>query len=67
VSELDLYGIPRRIQLAKMTPAESAITEAMRAVEAAGCDPRLTDAVVLLQQAREKVADFIDGVEAPKP
>lgn len=46
-----------------MTPAETAITDAMAAVEAMPPDLRLTDAVVLLQQARDKVADFVDGVK----
>lgn len=53
--------IPRRIRLDQHTPAESAITQAMAAVEMAGCDPLLTDAVVLLGQARDKVADFVDA------
>lgn len=33
----------------------------MQLVEEAGCHVLLTDAVVLLSQAREKVADFVDG------
>lgn len=53
--------IPRRIRLDLLTPAERAIYDAVQAVEAAGCHPLLTDAVVLLQQAREKVADFVDA------
>lgn len=56
----DPYEPPRRIRLDRLTPAERAIHDAVRAVEAAGCDPLLTDAVILLQQAREKVADFVD-------
>ena len=35
----------------------------MIAVEAAGCHPLLTDAVILLGQAKNKVADFIDIAE----
>lgn len=53
--------IPRRIQLQLLTPAELAIRNAVIAVEEAGCDPLLTDAVVLLQSARDNVADFVDG------
>lgn len=52
--------IPRRIRLDLMTPAERAITDAGAAVEKAGCDVRLTDALNLLWQARDKVADFVD-------
>jgi hypothetical protein len=58
-------GFPRRNQVEKLTPAELAIREAVCVVELAGCDTRLTDAVNLLAQARDKVADFVDGV-APK-
>jgi hypothetical protein len=54
---------PRRSDLQRMVPAERAIFDAVQAVEAAGADVRLTDAVVLLQAARESVSDFVDGVE----
>lgn len=54
-------GVPRRICLDKMTAAELAIVEAVRVVEQVGADVRLTEAVNLLQQARDKVADFVDG------
>lgn len=57
--------IPRRSRLDKMTPAENAIYNAMCVVEQAGCDVRLTEAVNLLQKARDRVADFVDGVEHP--
>lgn len=56
--------IPRRIQLEHMTPAERAIYDAVQVVEGAGCDARLTEAVILLQKARDMVADFVDGVQA---
>lgn len=55
--------IPRRNYVDKMCAAELKIREAMEAVECMGADPRLTDAVVLLGEAKESVADFIDGVE----
>lgn len=65
---MDKNEIPRRIQLEHMTHAERAIYDAVQVVEAAGCDVRLTEAVILLQQARDKVADFVDGVHrSPKP
>lgn len=54
------YGFPRRLCLYLMTPAELAIYNAVQVVEEVGADPLLTDAVVLLQQARDKVADYID-------
>lgn len=54
------YGFPRRQCLYLMTPAELAIYNAVQAVEEVGADPLLTDAVVLLQRARDKVADYVD-------
>lgn len=53
-------GIPRRCRIDLMAPAELEIRNAVLAVEKLGADPLLTDAVVLLQQAREKVADYIE-------
>lgn len=55
--------IPRRIRQDLWCPAEKAIATAMAAVEAMAPDLRLTAAVMLLGQARERVADFVDGVE----
>jgi hypothetical protein len=49
-----------------MTPAEIAIRNAILEVEKVGADIRLTDAVCLLEKAKNKVADFVDGVETPK-
>lgn len=59
----DEDGIPRRNRLDLNTSAEIAIREAVAAVEDAGAHPLLTEAVVLLAQAREKVADFVDMTE----
>ena len=53
-------GVPRRIRVDLLSPAENAIRDAMAEVEKAGAHPRLTDAVILLQQARDAVADFMD-------
>jgi len=55
--------IPRRCYVDKMTPGELAIREAIRVVESLGADVRLTKAVMLLVEAQDKVADFIDGKE----
>ncbi len=55
------HDIPRRVDRSRHTPAEVAITEAMAAVEAAGADARLTDAIVLLTEARDAVAEFVDN------
>jgi len=53
--------IPRRSRIDRMVPAERAIRDAKLAVEALGADVRLTDAVVLLGQAQDNVADFVDA------
>lgn len=51
---------PRRNCVDLYTPAEQAIADAIAAVEAAGAHPRLTDAVILLGQAQNAVADFVE-------
>jgi len=56
--------IPRRVDMQRMTAAELAILAAVDAVEAAGADVRLTDAVVLLGEARDAVSDYVDGIKA---
>lgn len=53
-------GVPTRIDLNWMTPAERAIQDAMAAVEGAGGSAALTDAVTLLAQARDRVADHVE-------
>jgi hypothetical protein len=52
--------IPRRIQIEKMVPAELTLLEATRLIENMGADPRLTEAQMLIAEARSKVADFVD-------
>lgn len=50
----------RRDQLLSFTPAELVLFDAVKVVEEAGAHPLLTDALLLVQQARAKVADFVD-------
>lgn len=52
--------IPRKCQMNEWCSAERLIAAAIHEVELLGCDPALTDAVVLLGEAQEKVASFID-------
>jgi hypothetical protein len=52
--------IPRRNRLDLMTAAELSIRSSMLVVETLGCDERLTEAVCLLDRARELVADVVD-------
>ena len=53
-------GIPRRARMDLYTPAEKAIREALNTVEEAGAHPLLTEAVILLGEAQDKVADFVE-------
>jgi hypothetical protein len=57
--------IPRRADTLRQWDAERAIGDAMEAVETMGAHTLLTDAVVLLEEARRKVADYIDTVAIP--
>lgn len=52
--------IPRRIRLDLMTDAEKAIRNAINEVEKAGADPKLTDVVIMLSQAKELLSDYVD-------
>ena len=52
----------RRNDIYQMTPTELAIREAILKVEELPADTCLTEAVMLLMQAKDKVADFIDGL-----
>jgi len=54
-------SFPRRNRIDLQTPAEATIRAAIAAIEAIGADTQLTDAVVLLGQVQDKVADVIDG------
>lgn len=51
----------RRVNLNRMEPSELAIRNAITAVEELGADERLSQAVVLLGEAKELVGDYIDG------
>lgn len=53
-------GIPRRIDIQLRFPAEVTISKAIEEVELLGCDERLTDAAVKLDEARALVGDFLD-------
>jgi hypothetical protein len=55
-----MTDMPRRIDRRRWTPQETAIQACVDAVEALGADSVLTEAVILLSAAREKVADYVD-------
>lgn len=62
---MDMVTPMRRRRIDLQTEAEAAIRSAIDAVEAAGAHPHLTAAVILLDRARERVADLVDGVATP--
>ena len=53
--------VPRRVCLDLNTPAELAIRNAMQEVEYVGADPKLSDAIIHLQNALNSVADYVDA------
>lgn len=59
-------GWPTRADLRWQSPAEKAIRAAMAAVEGAGASEALTDAVILLDRALQRVADHVEGNGGPK-
>ena len=54
-------GVPRRADTLLQAPAEMAVTDIMRQVEGLGASAALTDAVTLLQRARDRIADHLEG------
>lgn len=52
---------PRRANMWQWSAAEKAIYDAMQEIEKLPPSVGLTDAVILLKEAQEKVADFIDS------
>ena len=56
-------GIPTRNDEFYLTAAEKVINSAIEAVEALGASSALTEAVVLLVKARDRVADAVENRE----
>lgn len=56
-----MNDFPRRNQMDKCFPPELKIDDAIRSVDEAGADPKLTDAIIKLQEARELVSDWFDN------
>lgn len=57
---LPYADVPRRSFIDRLSPPEGKIREAMLAVEGLPADPRLTEALNLLDAAWQKVADYVD-------
>lgn len=51
----------RRHRADLWTPSEKAIQDAIWEIEKIGADVKLTEAVILLQKAKELVSDFVDA------
>jgi hypothetical protein len=54
-------AIPRRHYVNKLIPAERAIYDAIQIVEALGADIRLTDVVIRLSEAKDRLSDWADA------
>lgn len=65
--ENTMNQIPRRAYLDKMVPAERAIHDAIQAVEVMGADERLTDVVIALGAAKDKLSDYVDAETVQYP
>ena len=52
---------PRRCHTELWIPAERAIHDAIQAVEALGADERLTDVVIRLSEAKDRLSDWADA------
>jgi hypothetical protein len=52
---------PRRNRIDLFSPGEASIRATVFEIEKMGADVRLTDAVILLGKAQEKVADYVDN------
>lgn len=61
LSSLAPCDFPRRNRVDCFTAAEMKIRSAMLLVEGMGADERLTKAVTLLGEAKNAVADYVDG------
>lgn len=59
-------GLPTRADMQHWTPGEKAIWDAVQVIERMGGSPALTDAVILLQRARNRVADHVEGETGSK-
>lgn len=54
------FGHPRRNDILEMTSEELLILAVIQRVEALGAHTLLTDAVVLLSQAKNKISDYVE-------
>jgi hypothetical protein len=60
-----MSDIPRRNDLHRNSAEELMIRKCIHEVEQIGAHPILTECVILLDAARHKLADWIDGDKRP--
>ena len=56
-------NIPRRNQLNLNIPAEIAIQNAINEIEVLGANEVLTDIVIMLNESKNMLSDYIDGIK----
>ena len=56
--------LKRRLDVSRASPLELRIRQAIEAIESEKSDERLSDAVMLMGLALERVSDFVDDTEA---
>lgn len=61
LAKLSPYGYDRRQDLMLTTKEENEIRKCIAMVEALGCHTLLTETVNLLDQARDKLADYLES------
>ena len=55
-------GMPRRCDNNLLTEQEKAISKAIEMIERMGADEKLTNAIVMLNNAQELLSDYVDRV-----
>lgn len=59
--KLSPYGYARRQDLTQTTIEEDMIRDCIQRVESLGCHTMLTETINLLDQARNKLADYLES------
>lgn len=57
-----MNNIPRRNRLDLCTPIERELYEILNKIERIGAHPKLTDAVIAINEARSCIADYVDNL-----
>ena len=58
-----INGVPRRAMYEHLKPEEIAIIDIQNKIDSLGCDERLTDCIMLLSHARDRIGDYFDENE----